>query len=67
MPVTVMHRLCTLRSFYRYCEDEGYVDRSPAAKVRLPKVSQDSSTHGMTGQEAMQFLAVGGRGFESRS
>lgn len=61
MPATVMHRLCTLRSFYRYCEDEGYVDRSPAAKIRLPKVSAESSTHGMTRQEAMQFLAASNR------
>jgi site-specific recombinase XerD len=60
-PSTVAHRLVTLRSFYRYCEDEGYVDRSPANRVRLPRLGSDSSTHGMTRQEIMAFLAASER------
>ncbi len=31
---TVARRLSTLTSFYRYCEQEGLVERSPAANVR---------------------------------
>lgn len=61
MQSTVAHRLVILRSFYRYCEDEGYIERSPAARVRLPKVSPESSTHGMTRAEAVQFLIASER------
>lgn len=60
MPGTVLHRLCVLRSFYRYCEDEQIIARSPA-RIRLPKVSPESSTHGMTRQEAVRFLIASER------
>lgn len=58
MPATVMKRLCILRSFYRYLEDEDIIVKSPATKVRLPKVSTDSQTRGMTRQEISRFLAT---------
>lgn len=61
LPATVSHRLVTLRSFYRYCEDERIIERSPAARVRLPRVSSESSTHGMTRAEAVQFLVASQR------
>lgn len=60
-PSTVQHRLCTLRSFYRYCEDEEIIDRSPAARIRLPKVSPDSTTHGMSRAEVTRFLIASER------
>lgn len=60
-PATVQHRLCILRSFYRYCEDEGLTDRNPAARVRLPKVSSESRTHGMTREEVTRFLCASER------
>ena len=60
-PATVQHRLCILRSFYRYCEDEQIIDRSPATRIRLPKVSQESRTHGMTREEITRFLAASER------
>ena len=40
-PATVLSSLCTLRSFYRYVEDEEIIERSPAAKIRLPIVSKE--------------------------
>lgn len=61
MSSTVAHRLVTVRSFYRYCEDESVIDRSPASRIRLPRVSSESSTHGMTRGEAVQFLAASER------
>lgn len=60
-PATVMHRLCTLRSFYRYLEDEEVIALSPARKVRLPKVSTDSQTRGMSRTEVARFLATSER------
>ena len=42
MPSTVARRLSALTSFYRYCEQEGHIDRSPAAHIRQPKVDNES-------------------------
>ena len=42
MRSTVARRLSTLASFYRYCEQEGLVERNPAANVRRPKVDYQS-------------------------
>ena len=47
MASTVARRLSTLASFYRYCQQEGHVDRSPAAHVRRPKVDGESRTLGL--------------------
>lgn len=60
-PATVMHRLCVIRSFYRYCEDEDLVVRSPASRVRLPRQNRESSTHGMTRAEITRFLVASER------
>lgn len=48
MASTVARRLSALASFYRYCEQEGYVDRSPATYVRRPKVDNESRTWAWT-------------------
>jgi integrase/recombinase XerD len=61
MPSSVMHRLCILRSFYRYLEDEEIITVSPARKIRLPRVSTDSQTRGMTRTELARFLAASER------
>ena len=55
-PATVMSRLCILRSFYRYLEDEDIIFKSPAARVRLPRVSTDSQTRGLDRAEVSRFL-----------
>lgn len=44
MPSTVARRLSALTSFYRYCEQEGHIERSPAAHIRRPKVDNESRT-----------------------
>jgi site-specific recombinase XerD len=58
MPATVLQRLSILKAFYRYCDEEGYVTKDPAARVRLPRVSAESSTKGLTRQQVSQLLAV---------
>ena len=57
-PATVQHHLCVLRSFYGYLAEEEYITSSPAAKVRLPKLSGESPTRGMTVDEVRRFLAA---------
>lgn len=59
-PATVLHRLCTLRSFYNFCEDEELITKSPARKIRLPKKPEESPTRGVTRTELSSFLACSG-------
>ncbi len=56
MRSTVARRLSTLASFYRYCEQEGLVERNPAANVRRPKVDYESRTLGLDRNELGTFL-----------
>ena len=42
MRSTVARRLSTLASFYRYCEQEGVIERNPAANIRRPRVDYES-------------------------
>lgn len=51
MASTIARRLSALASFYRYCEQEGHVDRSPATHVRRPRVDIESRTLGLDGTE----------------
>jgi site-specific recombinase XerD len=53
-------RLSTVASFYRWCTDEELLARNPAANVRRPKISQDSTTLGLDRQELGQFLVEAG-------
>lgn len=46
-PATVSNRLIAVCGWYRYCHEEGYLDRNPAALVRRPKVPAESSTAGL--------------------
>src|SRR4051794_9811239 len=57
-PATVARRLSTLAGFFRYCVEEGVLDRSPVAHVRRPRVSQDSPTLGLDRAELGRLLAV---------
>ena len=59
---TVARRLSTLASFYRYCEQEGLVERNPAANVRRPKVGYESRTLGLDRNELGAFLVQAGLG-----
>ncbi len=62
MRSTVARRLSTLASFYRYCEQEGLVERNPAANVRRPKVDYDSRTLGLDRNELGAFMVQAGLG-----
>ncbi|MDQ3642201.1 MAG: tyrosine-type recombinase/integrase [Actinomycetota bacterium] len=62
MRSTVARRLSTLASFYRYCEQEGLVQRNPAANVRRPKVDYESRTLGLDRNELGAFLVQAGLG-----
>ena len=57
---TIGRRLSTVCTFYKWCLDEELLARNPAANVRRPKVSQDSTTLGLDRQELGQFLVEAG-------
>lgn len=42
-PATVAHHLSIVRGFYSFAEIDGYITRSPAAHLRMPRVFQDES------------------------
>lgn len=42
-PATVAHHLSIIRGFYSFAEIDQYIDRSPAAHLRMPRVYQDDS------------------------
>lgn len=42
-PATVAHHLSIIRGFYAFAEIDQYIERSPAAHLRMPRVFQDES------------------------
>jgi site-specific recombinase XerD len=62
MASTVARRLSALASFYRYCEQEGHLDRSPGIHVRRPKVDNESRTLGLDRNELSAFMIQAGIG-----
>ena len=57
---TVGRRLSTLAGFYRYCEQEQILARSPAAHVRRPKQDYEARTLGLDRNELGAFLVAAG-------
>lgn len=57
---TVARRLAALSSFYRYCVDEGALERSPV-RGRRPRVGQESQTLGLDRDELRDVLAAAKR------
>jgi site-specific recombinase XerD len=56
---TVARKLATIKGFYRYCDIDGVVAKSPAEHVRVPKVWTDGSrTLGLSRQELVRFQAT---------
>lgn len=55
-PATIARRLSTVSGLFRYALDEGFIDRSPVAHMRRPKVSDDSPTLGLDKAEAVAML-----------
>ncbi len=62
MRSTVARRLSTLTSFYRYCQEEEHIVRSPAVNLRRPKVDYESRTLGLDRNELGAFLVQAGIG-----
>jgi len=59
-PATIGRRISTVASFYRWCLEEDIIGRSPAAHVRRPRVSQESTTLGLDRDELGRFLVEAG-------
>lgn len=57
---TVARRLCTVSGFYRYAEQEGLLERSPAAHVRRPRLDYESHATGLDRNEVGALLAAAG-------
>jgi integrase/recombinase XerD len=57
---TIGRRLSTVASYYRWCLEEEIIVRNPAAHVRRPKISQESTTVGLDRDELGAFLVQAG-------
>jgi site-specific recombinase XerD len=57
---TIGRRLSTVTGFYRYCTEEGLMDRNPAANVRRPRQRQESTMSGLDRNELGVFLVQAG-------
>src|ERR671912_1220016 len=57
---TVARRLCTVTGFYRYAEEEGLLERSPAAHVRRPRLDYESHATGLDRNEVGALLVAAG-------
>lgn len=57
---TIGRRLSTVASYYRWCLEEEIVVRNPAAHVRRPKISQESTTVGLDRDELGALLVAAG-------
>ena len=47
---TITRRLCTIAGFYRYAVEEEFLDHSPAAHVRRPRLDYESHSTGLDSQ-----------------
>ena len=61
-PATRARKLSTLRSFYSFCVDAGYLEKDPTASVKLPRVGSLSSRHALSVGEANRLLDAVERG-----
>jgi integrase/recombinase XerD len=57
---TVARRLCTVAGFYRYAEQEGLLERSPAVHVRRPRLDYESHATGLDRNEVGALLVAAG-------
>ena len=55
---TLARRLSAMSGFYGYALDEALIDRSPVARVRRPRVSEESATLGLDKAELHALLAA---------
>src|SRR3954471_16833907 len=59
---TVARRLSTVAGFYRYAEDEGLIDHSPAVHVRRPRLDYESHAVALDRNELGALLVAAGLG-----
>lgn len=57
-PATIARRLSAIAGFYEYAVDEGLIVRSPVARVRRPRVSDESPRLGLDREQMAAFLAA---------
>jgi integrase/recombinase XerD len=57
---TVARRLCTIAGLYRYAEEEGLIDYSPAVHVRRPRLDYESHATGLDRNELGALLVAAG-------
>ena len=57
---TISRRLCTVVCFYRYAEQEGLIDHSPALHVRRPRLDYESHATGLDRNELGGLLVAAG-------
>jgi integrase/recombinase XerD len=57
---TVARRLGTIVCFYRYAEEEGLIERSPAVHVRRPRLDYESHAVGLDRNEVGALLVAAG-------
>jgi integrase/recombinase XerD len=57
---TISRRLCTVTCFYRYAEQEGLIEHSPAVHVRRPRLDYESHAVGLDRNELGAMLVTAG-------
>ncbi|MTA15418.1 MAG: hypothetical protein F2534_22750, partial [Actinobacteria bacterium] len=57
---TIARRLCTVTCFYRYAEQEGLIEHSPAVHVRRPRLDYESHAVGLDRNELGAMLVAAG-------
>src|SRR5262249_35221892 len=64
---TIGRRLSTVVGFYRYAEEEGLIEHSPAVHVRRPRLDYESHAVGLDRNELGAFLVARGSGLGLRA
>jgi integrase/recombinase XerD len=57
---TVARRLCTIVGFYRYAEEEGVIEHSPAVHIRRPRIDYESHVAHLDRNELGTILVTAG-------
>ena len=57
---TVARRLCTIVGFYRYAEEEGVIEHSPAVHIRRPRIDYESHVSHLDRNELGAILVAAG-------
>ncbi|TXR51553.1 tyrosine-type recombinase/integrase [Quadrisphaera setariae] len=57
-PATIARRLAALAGFYAYAVEEGHLERSPAARVRRPKVGEHTTSTGLDRAELSALISA---------